>query len=610
MADIQPNRFYTHYDLSERRKYPSKRKLAAHQTAAFTDLGAWYRSKSAPPRGGILVLPTGGGKTFTALYFACRLPLSEGYKVLWLAHTHHLLDQASSYFEDLAGLITGPKARLAVRVVSGTPEHCRIHTIDPTDDVVICSLQTAANAMKHSHPQLDAFLGAAAGKLVVVFDEAHHAPAPSYRALIEHLRSRCPGLYLLGLTATPIYNDEQKQGWLLKLFPQNILSQVSPQELMATRVLSRPELEDAPTKYQPTFDEAAFQKWAATYRDIPEDVIEQLAMNQERNDAIVARYVSNRERYGKTIIFADRWQQCEYLSEALLRRDVPAGAVYSYVASSLGSAAARNRATANETANENARVLRDFKEGRLDVLINVRMLTEGTDVPQVQTVFLTRQTTSRILLTQMVGRGLRGQAFGGTEKAYIVSFIDDWTHRIGWAAYDPLSSGPADDSTPDYGKRPPVQLVSIELVRRLAERMDSGNNTIAAPYNTFLPAGWYLAEYSAARADEEQVEPVQRLIMVFDHEKESYERLIASLLLDELEAFQDEAVQIDDARQARLDSWRDEFFPNESEHVGSDVESDLLGLARHVAQNRQAPVLPVRGARQARPRRPRQGHSH
>src|SRR6185437_12196580 len=221
-----------------------------------------------------------------------------------LAHTHHLLEQASSYFDDLAGLIAGSKERLTVRVVSGTPEHCQFHSIMPTDDVVICSLQTAANADKRSHPQLDAFLSAAADKLIVVFDEAHHAPAPSYRTLIDHLRNRCPGLFLLGLTATPIYNDERKQGWLLRLFPQNILYQVPAKDLMAAGILSHPVLEDAPTEFAPTFDEPAFQKWTTTYRDIPEDVIEQLATNQNRNDAIVNRYVSDRERYGKTIIFA------------------------------------------------------------------------------------------------------------------------------------------------------------------------------------------------------------------------------------------------------------------------------------------------------------------
>jgi superfamily II DNA or RNA helicase len=53
------------------------------------------------------------------------------------------------------------------------------------------------------------------------------------------------------------------------------------------------------------------------------------------------------------------------------------------------------------------------------------MLTEGVDIPDVKTVFLTRQTTSSILLTQMIGRALRGEKAGGINKdvANIVMFI-------------------------------------------------------------------------------------------------------------------------------------------------------------------------------------------
>ncbi len=119
--------------------------------------------------------------------------------------------------------------------------------------------------------------------------------------------------------------------------------------------------------------------------------------------------------------------------------------------------------------------------------------------------------------------------------------------------------------------------------------MDSGDNTNPAAYNTFLPAGWYLAEYSAARSDDEQVEPVRRLVMAFDNQKERYERLIAALLNDKLESFQDDTVQLDDCRQVCLSAWKDEFFPNGSDQIGSNLGGDLFALARHVAQNRQAP---------------------
>jgi len=47
------------------------------------------------------------------------------------------------------------------------------------------------------------------------------------------------------------------------------------------------------------------------------------------------------------------------------------------------------------------------------------MLPEATDIPDVQTVLITTETKSDILLTQMIGRALRGPRMGWTEKAYI-----------------------------------------------------------------------------------------------------------------------------------------------------------------------------------------------
>ena len=77
--------------------------------------------------------------------------------------------------------------------------------------------------------------------------------------------------------------------------------------------------------------------------------------------------------------------------------------------------------------------------------------------------------------------------------------------------------------------------------------------------------------------------------MVFDHERQRYERLITALLEDDLTPFQDVGVQLDEDRRTALQNWADEFFPEGSDHVGSGLEGDLFALARHIAQNRQAP---------------------
>lgn len=80
-------------------------------------------------------------------------------------------------------------------------------------------------------------------------------------------------------------------------------------------------------------------------------------------------------------------------------------------------------------ANE---VIKDFKENKFDVLINIQILTEGSDVPDIKSVFLTRQTNSESLLVQMIGRGLRGVSAGGTDIAYIIDFHDSWDKFNFW----------------------------------------------------------------------------------------------------------------------------------------------------------------------------------
>ena len=124
----------------------------------------------------------------------------------------------------------------------------------------------------------------------------------------------------------------------------------------------------------------------------------------------------------------------------------------------------------------NAKTLEKFRNGELDVLVNIRMLTEGTDVPNVNTVFLTRQTTSRILLTQMIGRALRGTEFDGTPEAYIVPFVDEWNHKIIFAPYDHLDSGGTEDENMVVEDGIPLDLISIDLVRKLSRMMYEGNN--------------------------------------------------------------------------------------------------------------------------------------
>ncbi len=585
---LDDRQFYCEYDLREARKRTtwseSIREPASHQKMAIDTMTKWYKSHPKPYAGGILVLPTGGGKTFTALRFLCKTALSDGFKILWLAHTHHLLEQAYAGFPEHVGMISEPRERLRVRVVSGTIGHFRPSHITSQDDVIIGTLQTIARAYKEGHPSLNSFLDSAGSKLLVVFDEAHHAPAPSYRNLILGLRDRFRDMYLLGLTATPVYTDENLEGWLRKLFPQDILYQIAVNKLMAQNILSKPIMEQQETNFNPSFELREYEKWIGTFKDIPEDIIDQLAKNKNRNMFIAEHYLKNEDKYGKTLIFADRWYQCEAIAEYLTKRGIKNGVIVSHLDANPGSADARNR----RRLDENAKVLDAFRKNQLDVVINVRMLTEGTDIPDVKTCFITRQTTSKILLTQMVGRALRGTKFGGTAEAYLVFFTDNWEQLINWAEYDPLAEGGEDPEIPEYGKRPPLQYISIELVRKLAAQMDSGININDVPFRALLPIGWYRTEYAARQADSEEIEHIRRLVMVFEHEKTGYQKIIADLVANPDTRLADEDTQLSGVAD-KISELNQTYFSGTSQHFGSDISQDIFSIYRHIAQSGKEP---------------------
>ncbi len=566
------------WNLSELRQH-APHPLAPHQERAIRPLFEWYENAKSTGRlaGGILALPTGAGKTNTATTFLAEGPLSDGYKVLWLAHTHHLLDQARDAFDRNIGRVRPPREEIHYTVISGTRTHASLRDLSAKHDVVIATLQTIAHGRQEGHASLAAFLDAAGKRLVIVFDEAHHSPAPSYRKLITELQAN--GAIVLGLTATPTYTDKSKRGWLRTLFPQEILARASVNELVASGVLAKRVDETIDTKVIPEFDDSEFSRWQRSARDLPEDVVDALARNAPRNDLIVDHYVRGKDRYGKTIIFADRWVQCEAIAQGLERRGVRAGSVYSHVEGDIGFDARRTRAK-----NENEKNIQLFKDGKLDVLLNVRMLTEGSDFPKTQTVFLTRQTTSEILLTQMVGRVLRGPKFGGTEVGYVVSFIDDWRQKIRWAEFD-LADGGTSSAAARASERQPLRLVSIELVRRLAQQMAGGTNTFPAPFQTFLPTGWYLAHYDAAEGDD--VVAVDRLVLVHDDEEAAFTALIAALRRACPSAFEAPTLDLE-AVEPLVETLRQAHFAAAG-RAPADIKADILHIARHVGQGEEAP---------------------
>ena len=87
-----------------------------HQIEAFEALSKAFKFGSEKPGSGILVLPTGAGKTFTAVRWLSDHVIPKNIKILWLAPSFYLLDQASDTFFKAAKDIPEPKRNVKYSV--------------------------------------------------------------------------------------------------------------------------------------------------------------------------------------------------------------------------------------------------------------------------------------------------------------------------------------------------------------------------------------------------------------------------------------------------------------------------------------------------------------
>lgn len=374
------------------------------QETAIDKLNDFVNSKKH--KSGLLVMPTGSGKTRTAVHFLLHDMVSQGYQIIWLTHRHMLIDQAAEQFSGMSGLISekNPDAKV-FRFMCSSGKHGTIKAASKKQDVMILSVQTAVRNLAYIRKSLKE-------KVIIVVDEAHHTVATSYKRIVSDIRKLRPDALLLGLTATPIRYTDEATAELQALFEKNIIYSIDMNTLIANGTLANPEFTRVETDidFEPeiTNEEA---KRIDRFGELPETVINRIAQSKRRNDIILEQYFSH--DYGKTLIFALNIVHAQMLCDDFKKRKVKCECIYS-------------------GKTDNQAIIKEFKENKIDVLINVNILSEGSDVPNVETVFLTRPTQSETLLVQMIGRGMRGKAAGGTEKVKIVDFVDKWDIFSRW----------------------------------------------------------------------------------------------------------------------------------------------------------------------------------
>lgn len=579
------------------------RNLYQHQNEALTALDKLDTLGSYST---LLVLQTGAGKTYTASTWLLTHALDKGKKILWMAHRHMLLDQAAESFKNFAYLDAIPqKGSFYCRIISGADRHQSSSSISAKDDFLIVSKDSIRSHLE----RLDNWLEGE-NEIYLVVDEAHHSTAKTYQRVIGYIKSKVSRLKIIGLTATPTRTFEPEQGLLAKIYTDGVTNngqifnneenpkvlgmvyKIGLKKLIERRILSDPIFEECKTgknlgEIIERLGKKVIDKIQAA--DIlPKEIQASMVFDEVRNRIIVNKYKENAARYGKTLVFAVSIEHARILTDCFNKAGIKAA----YVVSD----------TPHYQRNQ---IYDDYRSGNLQVLVNMNILTEGTDLPMTQTVFLTRQTTSTILMTQMIGRALRGPEAGGTAKAYIVSFIDNWNDRIMWVVPEMVYIAETiefpDDTTgtPQSVVSPEdeeVIYISREKILEFAKILNEAIDTTkleALPFIERIPLGMYAFEYESKEDGNTEGNDVSYQVMVYNSTKDAYEKFMAALpdLFKELGcfAYEDDSQEYlsPDTLERLLKHCKKNFFSDEM--IPSYYEDDIKHILEYYAQKGACP---------------------
>ena len=316
----------------------------------------------------LLVIPTGGGKTFTAVKAVNELfekgvldPLTD--RVLWTAHRTELKTQAIKTFQ---------------KYEKKNPERSYFRCVD---------ILMIAKAAKHVRENQNV--------KIVVIDEAHHAAKQNtnYGPLFAY-----PQLGILGLTATPSRHDGQPLEFEKESYSIGFPDLVEKQIILSPKI----------RKIDGVHAEGIIRRGANFHG------LDQLE-TEERDRLILDHIDQHAHEYSKIIIYAASVSHsrslCEFLKDSKLSEKFES---FDYITGESWSG-----------GGDREDFIQRIQSYDRCIVVNHDVLTEGYDDPKVNTVIMARPSKSKLVYMQAIGRAVRVDPQNPSKVAYIVEVQDD-----------------------------------------------------------------------------------------------------------------------------------------------------------------------------------------
>lgn len=326
------------------------------------------------PENGILVLPTGAGKSLVIADIVSRL---DGPAIVFQP-SKEILEQNFAKFVSYGH---------RPAIYSASMGEKRIGQITLA---TIGSVRTKPELFAHVR--------------YVLIDEAHGVNAKNGETMFMQFLAGLPEARVLGLTATPYrLVTDGYGGSILKFLTRTrprvfsrVVHHVQNGDLFAAGYLARLDYKEVKTGFRA--DRLRLNSTGADYTD--ESVRSHFA-ELNFSDQIV-RCVNRCHELGRggVLVFTRFVEEARYVS---------------------GKVAGAQIVTAETPKDERSWVIQEFKAGRIPCVCNVGVLTLGFDYPELSNVVLARPTMSLALYYQMIGRAIRPHP--SKREAFVVDMV-------------------------------------------------------------------------------------------------------------------------------------------------------------------------------------------
>jgi len=326
----------------------------------------------------LIHMPTGTGKTRTAMSLIARWLNSANGGVAWATYSRELIDQAREEFVCSWSYLGQYKARIGY------------FTGDEKDsiqnkDIIFISLSKLGRRIKDMSSSEVQKIAESISLLVI--DEAHQAIAQTYGDAIDRLSVHNRSMKIIGLTATPgrtTGGDGSQDTGMAQFFSQNKVELIvkgyeTPIDyLIANGYLAKPVFED----------------------------VEVEEMNSDNGNKATTEMVLQAisENHKRIIVFTESVESAYVICAVLNAVGIEAHAV-----------------DGGTPMNERSTIYQRYKKpsNKPIILINYGVLTTGFDAPLTSAVVIARPINSLIVYSQIIGRALRGTNAGGSACASI-----------------------------------------------------------------------------------------------------------------------------------------------------------------------------------------------